>query len=60
MRDCLRRGKHSIRSVSIVNAEAEKETRYLTFQIFTYGPNPSLGGWIGINAAIAADDPNLL
>ena len=25
---------------SHVNAEAEKETRYLAFQIFTYGPNP--------------------
>ena len=24
----------------IVNAQAEKQTRYLAFQIFTYGPNP--------------------
>jgi hypothetical protein len=28
--------------LSIANAEAEKETRYLAFQIFTYGPNPKV------------------
>lgn len=28
--------------LGIVNAEAEKETRYLAFQIFTYGPNPKI------------------
>jgi hypothetical protein len=28
--------------LSNVNAEAEKETRYLAFQIFTYGPNPKV------------------
>ena len=26
----------------IVNAQTEKETRYLAFQIFTYGPNPKM------------------
>jgi hypothetical protein len=26
----------------IVNAQTEKETRYLAFQIFTYGPNPKV------------------
>jgi hypothetical protein len=26
----------------IVNAEGQKETRYLAFQIFTYGPNPKI------------------
>jgi hypothetical protein len=28
--------------LSILNAQAEKETRYLAFQIFTYGPNPKI------------------
>ena len=28
--------------LSIVNAQTEKETRYLAFQIFTYGPNPKV------------------
>lgn len=28
--------------LSNVNAEAERETRYLAFQIFTYGPNPKV------------------
>ncbi len=27
---------------NVMNAEAEKETRYLAFQIFTYGPNPKI------------------
>jgi len=28
--------------LSIGNAQTEKETRYLAFQIFTYGPNPKI------------------
>jgi hypothetical protein len=28
--------------LSHLNAESEKETRYLAFQIFTYGPNPKV------------------
>src|SRR5271165_5834922 len=27
---------------SAVHAEAQQETRYLAFQIFTYGPNPKI------------------
>jgi hypothetical protein len=39
--------------VGIVNAETEKETRYLAFQIFTYGPNPKIASMGEAKNAVA-------
>ena len=39
--------------LSTVKAEPEKETRYLAFQIFTYGPNPKMASMGEAKNAIA-------
>ena len=35
-------GQDSIKPAATDSLNAAKETRYLAFQIFTYGPNPQL------------------